>query len=383
MKKRFLWLGLSFLLVASLVLASCAEAVPGEEEEEYLIGYTPLGYAMNAGRRATDAGVLKGVEENNGKLIYISPSLAGQSVGDAATQAAAFDTFITAGVDAIMVYPVDSLALVPSIQKATAAGIGVFFVLGSMPVEAEDDVDLIFTADNDYRYGSYMAAETMVDALIEKYGEPKGLVLELTGVMTMAVAQKRSGYFHEVIDEYPNIEVVAKEGYDDMAKCAVTVEDWFTAHPETDAIYMYTEFVYLAPTIEVLDKIGLWQKIGHPDHVIITGHDPNNVSLYCIRSGYVEMTYGTAIGIVSYAASTAMMDWVKTGHTPEIGDEYQTGIDGYEVAEILKDPTNAGLTLALLGFKVTQENANHPALFGNAQMEEPNGLTEPDTMDWW
>lgn len=34
MKKRILWLGLSFLLVAALVLTSCAEAVPGEQEEE-------------------------------------------------------------------------------------------------------------------------------------------------------------------------------------------------------------------------------------------------------------------------------------------------------------------------------------------------------------
>ena len=34
MKKRILWLGLSFLLVAALVLASCGEAVPGEQEEE-------------------------------------------------------------------------------------------------------------------------------------------------------------------------------------------------------------------------------------------------------------------------------------------------------------------------------------------------------------
>jgi len=34
MRKRILWLGLSFLLVAALVLASCAPTVPGEEEEE-------------------------------------------------------------------------------------------------------------------------------------------------------------------------------------------------------------------------------------------------------------------------------------------------------------------------------------------------------------
>jgi len=34
MKKRILWLGLSFLLVTALVLTSCGEVVPGEQEEE-------------------------------------------------------------------------------------------------------------------------------------------------------------------------------------------------------------------------------------------------------------------------------------------------------------------------------------------------------------
>ena len=34
MKRKGLWLGLSFLLVAALVLASCGEAAPGEQEEE-------------------------------------------------------------------------------------------------------------------------------------------------------------------------------------------------------------------------------------------------------------------------------------------------------------------------------------------------------------
>jgi len=34
MRKGILWMLLSFLLVAALVLASCGEAVPGEQEEE-------------------------------------------------------------------------------------------------------------------------------------------------------------------------------------------------------------------------------------------------------------------------------------------------------------------------------------------------------------
>ena len=34
MKRKILWLGVSWLIVAALVLASCAPTVPGEEEEE-------------------------------------------------------------------------------------------------------------------------------------------------------------------------------------------------------------------------------------------------------------------------------------------------------------------------------------------------------------
>ena len=41
MKKRILWLGLSFLLVTTLVLTSCGAAVPGEQEEEEEITLPP------------------------------------------------------------------------------------------------------------------------------------------------------------------------------------------------------------------------------------------------------------------------------------------------------------------------------------------------------
>jgi len=44
-KKGILWMLLSLLLVAALMLGSCAEAVPGEQEEdEYLTQRTVPGY---------------------------------------------------------------------------------------------------------------------------------------------------------------------------------------------------------------------------------------------------------------------------------------------------------------------------------------------------
>jgi peptide/nickel transport system substrate-binding protein len=57
MRTKFLWLGLSFLLVAALVLTSCGEAEPGEqeeeeeeEEEEELETYTPSqSFGLNVG----------------------------------------------------------------------------------------------------------------------------------------------------------------------------------------------------------------------------------------------------------------------------------------------------------------------------------------------
>jgi len=58
MKKRILWLGLSFLLVAALVLTSCGEAVPGEQEEEEEEEITPTTLPAGMGIieiRVTDA----------------------------------------------------------------------------------------------------------------------------------------------------------------------------------------------------------------------------------------------------------------------------------------------------------------------------------------
>jgi len=46
MKKRILWLGLSFLLVTALVLTSCGEAVPGEQEEEITPTILPAGMGI-------------------------------------------------------------------------------------------------------------------------------------------------------------------------------------------------------------------------------------------------------------------------------------------------------------------------------------------------
>jgi len=45
-KKRILWLGLSFLLVATLVLTSCGEAISGEQEEEAAPTTLPAGMGL-------------------------------------------------------------------------------------------------------------------------------------------------------------------------------------------------------------------------------------------------------------------------------------------------------------------------------------------------
>jgi len=51
MKRKILWMGLSFLLVAALVLASCGEAAPGEqeEEEEPAVGEPQYGGTLTVG----------------------------------------------------------------------------------------------------------------------------------------------------------------------------------------------------------------------------------------------------------------------------------------------------------------------------------------------
>ena len=94
---------------------------------------------------------------------------------------------IAQGVDAIVAVPDDSAGICVAVQNAKDQGIP-FYTIDHSPSGCE--INMTVLSDN-YLAGQ-QSGEAVVAYLTEKYGEPSGTVLEITGNMAQNVAQLRS-----------------------------------------------------------------------------------------------------------------------------------------------------------------------------------------------
>ena len=85
-------------------------------------------------------------------------------------------------------------------------------------------------------------AEEMVKALTDKYGEPKGKILEITGLVGSSPAIDRQAGMMSVVEQYPDIEILQTGDGEWIRDPAVSLmEDWLVAYDEIDAVYSHAE----------------------------------------------------------------------------------------------------------------------------------------------
>ena len=85
-------------------------------------------------------------------------------------------------------------------------------------------------------------AEEMVKKLTEKNGAPKGKILEITGLMGSYPAIGRQEGMMQVLEKYPEIEILATGDGEWIREPAVKLmEDWLAAYDEIDAVFSHAE----------------------------------------------------------------------------------------------------------------------------------------------
>ncbi|OGR24227.1 MAG: hypothetical protein A2139_11115 [Desulfobacca sp. RBG_16_60_12] len=292
----------------------------------------------------------------------------------AVTQANCIDNFIAQDVDLIAIWPVDNIAIASSIDKADAAKIPVFTFIATVPADTKAKVTFSMNVDN--AAAARNAGNALVKALTEKYGSPRGTVLEITGLMTEGNAKLRRQGFHEVVEKYPDIKITEKPGDWDTSKAATITTDWFTAHPDTDAVYVHSDCNYLPGVESSLKALGMWKKMSEEGHVIGVGQDGCNLTLYDVKFGYWDMSSDFAIGDLGRVFTYAPLQYLKTGKIPALGDGIVDTSTYWKFAVVANDPDAAGgLVMYINIVPVTAFEANDPRLFGNQFQPEPNGLT--------
>jgi ABC-type sugar transport system substrate-binding protein len=275
--------------------------------------------------------------------------------GDAQKQNDQVDYFISLGVDAIVVVPVDSSAICAAVKKAKDAKIP-FYTIDRAPIGCE--VNMTVLADN-YLAGK-QAGEAMVKLLTQRYGEPKGTVLELQGDLATNVAQLRGGGFNDVLRKYPNIKIIQKPTNWQADKFASITRDVVSTE-KIDGIYLHSDNIGIPAVLPVLQQLGKLKPRNDPEHIFIVGVDGGPAILDAIRKGYADAAASQPLpdfGII--------VNWIKRESEGQPIREETVTKEGalWSPAQVKKG--SAGWELLLATTLVTPDNVDDPRLWGNA-----------------
>jgi ABC-type sugar transport system substrate-binding protein len=198
--------------------------------------------------------------------------------GDVNKQIQAVENLINQGVDAISVNFIDAGAFGPTMAKAKAASIPIICLHSKIDGCAA-------TLGFDERYTGKIVGEYSVELLKKKYdGQVKGEVANLQGLLGQGLNTDRSGGFTDVMQQYPEVKVVAQEPTSwDPTKAVAITENWMTAYPNLDLIYGNSDSLTV-PAATVVDRAG------KKDQIMLVSVDGTQPGLEAVRDGVMKST---------------------------------------------------------------------------------------------
>lgn len=295
-RKPYRALAASIAIVTATALSACGAGDPnagqgGENAdagERIRIGVTA--YDMTSFITAGKDGMDAYAEANNIELLWNS---AGTDVN---TQASQIDQYISAGVDAIVVLPVQADSLQPQVAAAAAAGIPL--------------IDTNTTLNSEELAGSVQpddvaAGEQEARMMMEELGG-KGNIVVLQGVLGGSGQLNRSIGIEKVLAEYPDVKVLAQDTANWKRDEAVNkMSNWISAFGnDIDGVIAQNDDMGLG-ALQALREAGITD-------VPIVGVDGIEDGLKAVQSGDF---IGTSLqnGTVELAAGLAVAAKIARG----------------------------------------------------------------------
>jgi erythritol transport system substrate-binding protein len=210
------------------------------------------------------------------------------------------DAAISKKVAAIILDPAGADESVGAVQKATDAGIPVFLVNAEI---AEQGIAKSQLVSNNAQ-GATLGAETWVEAV---GGE--GTYVELFGNPTDNNAQVRSDAYHEVIDQYPDLEMVQRETANwDRAEGKAKMEIMLQANPDIIGVISGNDEM-------ALGAIQAIKEAGKMDQITVLGFDGNPAAAEAVANGEMLATVLQPIVEVTETAVRQADNFIKNGET--------------------------------------------------------------------
>ncbi len=267
---------------------------------------------------------------------------------------------------AIVLNPYDSDSVSDVITKCNEAGIPLA-VIDNQANNAKVAVSVLF----DSIASGKAAGEEAIRLLTEKYGEPKGVVVNLYGEVVSQVFKERAQGFEEVIKQYPNVELISVLGAPeaDVATSALNniIADTDSQGKTIDLINTPTDTATIG-AIEALKTNDMWYSAGDEKHVFIISHDGLGEILDYVQEGYVDSEIAIDVFGVGGIAAEVLNEYAMKGKAvPASGTFKPQG--KYLNTEVEFSEGSNGPTILLSPIKVTKENADNPLIWGNATGE--------------
>jgi len=200
------------------------------------------------------------------------------------------DNLISEEVDAIVIAPGDSEALIPVLKKAQDAGIVIVNIDNQLDPEFSETEGLanvpFISVDNSA--GAYLSAKYIADQVSEPV---EAIILE--GIRSAQNAQDRRAGAERAFAENENITVVASEtanwkideGYE-------VTKSLFEAHPDVSLVFAANDMMALG-VVQYLQEAGR-------DDVLVAGYDALDEALAAIEAGTLAVTIDQQAALQGY-----------------------------------------------------------------------------------
>lgn len=204
---------------------------------------------------------------------------------DASRQLQQVKTFITRGVDGIIVVPKDAKTCIPMIRAANEAKIPI--VLFNRPADKSDAVSTAIVADN-----RTLTRETVAYMIEQarKTGSKHKAMIVLGDLGDINAIGRRDGFEDAVKGNESVIEVVSRVPSEwNQEKAQAGVANALQANPDISFIFTSSDFLFPSIT-SALKAAGRYKKIGEPGHVILGGFDGDATAYQMLKDGYLDAT---------------------------------------------------------------------------------------------
>jgi ribose transport system substrate-binding protein len=231
------------------------------------------------------------------------------------------ESLIEEKVDAIVIAPGDSQALIPVLKKAQDAGIFIVNIDNQLdPIVSQQKglLNVPFVSVDNVQ-GAYLATQV----LIKDVSEPTEAVI-LEGIQTAQNAQDRKNGAVKAFEENKNISVVASETANWKIDEAYTVtKSIFTDHPNVKIVFASNDMMALG-VIQYLRE-------AKKTDVLVGGYDAIDEALAAIEDGTLFVTVNQQADLQGYTGIQLAVDLLNGKTLPAVTLVDVATVSGSEV----------------------------------------------------